>query len=406
MSAVAVSDKSFGPEVLVATMPVLVEFTAGRAPANAALSELAQDLGGKIKVARVDVQAYPTLREEYGVRGLPALILFKHGKPIARRVGSLSSKADLVEWIDGAFILALATRRAAARSATAFNLANGLQVVVIPDHRAPLVTQMVWYKAGSADEPKDCAGLARFVSHLSFRSLNRIAGGNYNKAIWRMGGLANGNVNSAGSVYWQRVPRDKLKLMMVMEADRMARLDLTDDDVAIERQVVLERRSSTETGPNARLVEMMNAAHRTHRLPTIDLASAIARLCREDALDFHKSHYGPNNAVLVVSGDVTAEGVKLLAEETFGRVPANADVVPPSLRQENTKDLQRTTVRRVAAPYSGARGYLYGRTLALFARESLLASTMQSCKNTGEELCALPLNVLYQRFALPHSRPW
>jgi thioredoxin 1 len=132
MSAAAVSEATFGREVLGAAIPVLVEFSAARVPSNAALDNLSSELDDRVKVTRVDVDQDPTLKDEYAVRGLPALVLFKYGKPVARTVGLLSI-SRLREWIDDALILALATARvSAARPVTNFTLANGLEVVVIP----------------------------------------------------------------------------------------------------------------------------------------------------------------------------------------------------------------------------------------------------------------------------------
>lgn len=180
MTTTTASDKTFGRDVLGASVPVLVEFSAADSPSNAALNELSTDMATKLKVVKVDVGCYPNLKDEYGVRGLPALVLFKHGKPVARMVGSRHSKTELEEWINGALILALATRRTAAgRAAAEFKLANGMQIIVIPDDRVPAVTHLVWYKVGSAHEPRDFQGLARFVGHLSFKSLNKIANGDH-----------------------------------------------------------------------------------------------------------------------------------------------------------------------------------------------------------------------------------
>jgi zinc protease len=331
MPPAAVSDKTFGREVLGSAIPVLVEFTAAHAPSNAALDDLSSDLAGKLKVVKADVDQHPTLKEEYGVRGLPTHILFKFGKPVSRRLGGLSSKAELVEWIDGALILALATRRtAAARSATEFKMANGMEVVVIPDHRAPVATHMIWYKVGSADEPKGLSGLARFLEHLTFKSLDKIAEGDFGKTILRIGGDTNASVHRDATTFWQRVPREHLNTVMRMEADRMINLRLTEDEVATEREVILEqRRTHIENEPGARLFEKMHAAlYRAHPygLPAIGLANEICRLSRDDVLRFHRLHYSPNNAILVVSGDVTPEEVKQLAAEIYGKIPINPHV--------------------------------------------------------------------------------
>lgn len=331
MTTTTASDKTFGRDVLGASVPVLVEFSAAASPSNAALNELSTDMATKLKVVKVDVGCYPNLKDEYGVRGLPALVLFKHGKPVARMVGSRHSKTELEEWINGALILALATRRTAAgRAAAEFKLANGMQIIVIPDDRVPAVTHLVWYKVGSAHEPRDFQGLARFVGHLSFKSLNKIANGDAARAITRLGGNTNARFSRYASVYWQRLASAGIETTMRMETERMLGLHLNDEEVATERQVLLELRSSSvDLHPDSRLVEKLEASlYRTHtyNLPSAAMAQEINRLSREDVLRFHNLHYAPNNAILVVAGDVTPDTVLRLAGETYGKIPANPDV--------------------------------------------------------------------------------
>lgn len=330
MPSTAVSDKTFGREVLGAAIPVLVEFSAEHSPFNAALDELSSEVAA-VKIVKVDVHRHPSLKDEYGVRGLPTYILFKYGKPVSRRLGGLLSKAELKEWIDGALILALATRKTStAPSATDFILANGMQVIVIPDHRAPIVTHMIWYRAGSADAPKDFSGIARLVQDLTFKSLDKIADGDFSKAVLRMGGQVDGVGHRDATMYWQRVPGEHLQVTMELEVDRMVNLRLTDENLATARGAIFEqRRSAIANNPGVRLLEEMNTAlYRLHPYgqPIIGVPAEVGRLTSDDALRFHKLHYAPNNAILVVLGGVTLEQVKQLADGTFGRVAANPDV--------------------------------------------------------------------------------
>jgi zinc protease len=329
MPAVTVSDKTFVREVLSAAIPVIVEFSAPQTP-HTALDELASSFAGSVNIVKVDVNRYPTLRDEYGVRGLPTFVLFKHGKQLARRLGGRLSKHELQEWIDGALILALATRKTSiARRASDFRLASGMHVVVVPDHRAPVVTHMVCYKAGTADEPTGLSGVAHLVEHLTFKSLDKFAGGDFTRTLRRAGGVADAAIARDFTTYWLRVPREQLRFAMMSEADRMANFRVTDDEVARVREVVLEqRRAWIENEPGARLVEKMHAAlYRAHPygLPVIGLANETARLSRHEAERFHKLHYAPDNAVIVVVGDVTPEQVRELARETFGAIPNNPD---------------------------------------------------------------------------------
>ena len=214
--------------------------------------------------------------------------------------------------------------------ATEFTLSNGMQVVVIPDHRAPVVTHMVWYKVGAADEPKGASGIAHFLEHLMFKSTDRIAIGEFSKIVSRLGGQDNAFTGQDVTSYHQRISKDQLGTLMDMEADRMENLRLTKEEVATERQVILEeRRSRIDNNPTALLDEQMNAAlylSHPYGIPVIGWEHEMAKLSREDALRFYKRYYAPNNAILVVAGDVTPEEVKRLAESTYGKIPANPEV--------------------------------------------------------------------------------
>jgi len=214
--------------------------------------------------------------------------------------------------------------------ASEFTLSNGMQVVVIPDHRAPVVTHMVWYKVGAADEPKATSGIAHFLEHLMFKSTDKIAVGEFSKIISRLGGQDNAFTGQDVTSYHQRIAKERLGTVMDMEADRMQHLRLTKDEVATERQVILEeRRSRIDNNPTALLDEQMNAAlylSHPYGIPVIGWEHEMAKLSREDAMRFYKRYYAPNNAILVVAGDVTPEEVKKLAEETYGKVPPNPEV--------------------------------------------------------------------------------
>jgi zinc protease len=347
MSVKIASEKTFGREVLAATTPVLVEFSAEHAPTTATLDEVARDLQGKFKIVKVHVDRHPTLKDEYGVRGLPTLMLFKYGKPVARRVGSQLSTLEIQEWIDGALVLALATRSTAgARSTTDFKLANGLQVVVIPDYRVPVVTHMMWYKAGSGDELKNLSGLARLLTQLTFKSLDKIAGGDVTKTIQHLGGEINANCFRDATVFWERVPRDELKAVMTIEADRMVNLRLTNHDIATEREVMLELRcAGVDNNPEARLSEKMRfLLYRAHPygLPEIGTAKDLILISLDDVKQFHRTHYAPDKAVVVVSGDVTPEEVHTLADEIYGSIPPRSG----EGRNGGTKLPSQITARR------------------------------------------------------------
>src|SRR5712671_2750394 len=167
-----------------------------------------------------------------------------------------------------------------------FKLANGLEVVVVPDHRAPVVTHYVWYRVGSADEPADVSGIAHFLEHLMFKSTDKIAPGEFSKIISRLGGQDNAFTSHDVTAYYQRISKDRLKTVMEMEADRMQNLRLTDKEVTTERAVILEeRRSRTENNPSAILSEQMLASlyqNHPYRIPIIGWMHEMAKLSRED----------------------------------------------------------------------------------------------------------------------------
>lgn len=233
------------------------------------------------------------------------------------------------------------------RRATEFTLSNGMQVVVIPDHRAPVVTHMVWYRVGAADETPGVSGIAHFLEHLMFKSTDKIASGEFSRIVSRMGGQDNAFTSQDATAYFQRIAKDRLGKVMEMEADRMVNLRLTEAEVLTERDVILEeRRSRVENNPQAVLDEQMNAVlyySHTYGIPVIGWEHEIARLDREDALTFYKRHYAPNNAILVVSGDVTPDEVRRLAEDSYGRVPANPAIAP----RHRPMDPEQRAARRV-----------------------------------------------------------
>lgn len=247
--------------------------------------------------------------------------------------------------------------------ASEFKLANGMQVVVIPDHRAPVVTHMVWYRVGAADETAGVSGIAHFLEHLMFKSTEKIPVGEFSKIVGRLGGQDNAFTGHDATSYFQRISKDRLKTMMEMEADRMVNLRLDEKEVLTERDVILEeRRSRIENNPSAILDEQMNAAlYLNHRygVPVIGWYHEIANLSRENALTFYKRYYAPNNAILVVSGDVTADEVKTLAEETYGKIPANPDVKPARVR---ASDPPQIVPRRLELKDARAGNFSFHRT--------------------------------------------
>jgi zinc protease len=244
------------------------------------------------------------------------------------------------------FVGLAAAEPGAAPPVADFVLANGLEVVVIPDHRAPVVTHMVWYKVGSADETPGKSGLAHFLEHLMFKGTTKNPAGRFSQIVATIGGQENAFTSSDYTGYYQRVPREQLKDMMEFEADRMTGLVLTDDVVKPELNVVLEEQNMrVANNPGARLGQQMDAAlylNHPYGRPVIGWRHEIEKLDREDALAFYRRFYTPNNAILVIAGDVTADEVKKLAEETYGKVPRVAEIAPRLRPQEPVPEAPRT----------------------------------------------------------------
>lgn len=205
-----------------------------------------------------------------------------------------------------------------------------MEVVVITDRRAPVVTHMVWYRVGAADDPLGSSGLAHFFEHLMFKGTDRIAPGEFSRTIARNGGEDNAFTSWDYTAYYERVARDRLDLVMSMEADRMRNLRFSDETFLSERDVIgEERRQRTDNSPGAVLAERMRAMlypHHPYGTPIIGWLHEIQSLDRDSALDFYRTWYAPNNAILVVAGDIDAAELRPLAERYYGRLRATRDL--------------------------------------------------------------------------------
>jgi len=265
---------------------------------------------------------------------------------------------------------------------TTFVLDNGMEVVVIENHRAPVVSHMVWYKAGAADEPAGKSGIAHYLEHLMFKGTETRAPGEFSRIIADIGGRENAFTSQDYTGYFQTVAPQHLGLMMELEADRMTGLVLTDAIIEPERKVILEeRRSRTDNNPRSLLSEQVAAAtwlNHPYRLPIIGWAHEIEAITRADLERFYETWYAPNNAVLVVSGDVEPAAVRRLAEETYGKIPART--LPPRIRpveppqiaprevvMRDTRVNQPSWSRRYLAP-----SYVAGDTEHAYALELLV----------------------------------
>ncbi len=211
-----------------------------------------------------------------------------------------------------------------------FTLRNGLEVVVITDRRAPVVTHMLWYRVGAADEARGVSGIAHFFEHLMFKGTRQIAPGEFSRIVARNGGDLNAFTSWDYTAYYERIARDRLELVMRMEADRMRNLQFSDETFASERDVIgEERRQRIDNNPGAVLGERMRAMlfpHHPYGTPIIGWLHEIQALDRATALEFYRTWYAPNNAILVVAGDIDAAELRPLAERHYGRLRPTRDL--------------------------------------------------------------------------------
>ena len=265
-----------------------------------------------------------------------------------------------------ALVAAISPARALDIDVTSFTLANGMQVVVIPDHRAPVVTHMVWYKVGAADEPQGKAGIAHFLEHLMFKGTPRYPDGAFSRIVRANGGDENAFTSQDHTAYYQRVMKDRLPLVMELEAERL------------------------ENEPSGLLSEQLDAALFTahpYGKPVIGWMPEVAALTRQDALDFYRQHYEPHNAILIVAGDVTPDEVKTLAERYYGPLENKR----PAVERRRTTEPEPTAERRVimrdarASSPSWQRQYLTASSRNLPAREELALSLLADIVGGGNQ---------------------
>lgn len=220
------------------------------------------------------------------------------------------------------FILSVIVPLEAFSNVTSFSLENGMRVVVIEDHRAPVVTHMVWYRAGASDENSGKSGIAHLLEHLLFKETENVENGEFSQTVAALGGSDNAFTSQDYTAYYQRVSKQYLDLMMYYESDRMKNLKISELDFNTELKVVIEERSQrTDSKPGALFNEQNMASlylNHPYGVPIVGWRHELEDLDREDAIDFYKTYYSPNNAILIVSGDVDPENVQILANKFYG----------------------------------------------------------------------------------------
>src|SRR6201987_1850243 len=284
---------------------------------------------------------------------------------------------------------------------TTFTLDNGLQVVVIQDHRTPVVTQMIWYKVGSADETSGKSGLAHFLEHLMFKGTSQHPAGEFSQTVLRIGGNENAFTSADYTGYFQRVPREQLGSMMEFEADRMTGLVLRDENVLPERDVVLEEfNMRVANNPEARLTEQIMAAlylNHPYGRPVIGWHQEIEKLHRQDELAFYRRFYAPNNATLVIAGDVEANDIRPMVERGVGAVPARPAIPVQRARPQEPEPAAARTVTlsdpRVEQP-GLRRYYLVPSAATAAAGESAVLDVLAQLMGGGSN------SYLYRRLVI------
>lgn len=206
-----------------------------------------------------------------------------------------------------------------------FFLDNGLEVIVIPNHRVPAVSHMIWYRVGAADDPLGKSGLAHFHEHMMYQGTQKLKAGEYSDVIARHGGEENAFTGYDATSYYVNISKEFLPLAMELEAERMRGLKPSDAGAKKEKEVIIEeRRMRIDNNPDAVLSEQVNASlfrNHPYHIPVIGWKHEMEGLTKDDVLSFHKIWYHPNNALLIVSGDVTVDEVRALAKKYYGPLP-------------------------------------------------------------------------------------
>jgi zinc protease len=299
-------------------------------------------------------------------------------------------------------LLALTLHPAVAKvfDAESYTLPNGLTVIVVENHRAPVVTQMVWYRVGAADEPAGKSGIAHFLEHLMFKGTATTAPGEFSKLISANGGNENAFTGRDYTGYWQTVAKDRLELVMRYESDRMRNLSFDEEDIVSEREVIIEeRRSRVENNPGSQLDEaMMAALFRNHPygIPIIGWLHEMQQLTLEDARDFYERWYGPDNAILILGGDITLEEARPLVEKYYAAIEPVGAPQQRVRRQEPPLDaVQSVTVSSplVSEP-QWSRAYLGPQ------RTELAPGDQEAMEILGEILGGGPTSRLYRALVI------
>jgi zinc protease len=307
----------------------------------------------------------------------------------------------IVSAVAGLVLLATAgTAEAPATPKTfQFVLQNGLQVIVVPDHRAPVVTQLVVYKVGAVDDPPGISGLAHFFEHMMFRGTKSVPGGGFSQVVARNGGDDNAFTTHDYTVFHEQIAKDKFRTIAKLEADRMANLDLSENAVMAERDVVAEeRRLRVDNDPQALVQEQAEASlylSHPYGRPVIGWPDEIRRIGRAEAETFYRRHYAPNNAILIVAGDVTQEEVRSVAESEFGSLQAR-ELAP----RVDYAQPRRMGESRITVPRKDAKVPLFLRLYRVQSYAEAAPGTAESLELLARLLGGDVTSALYHRLVI------
>jgi zinc protease len=283
---------------------------------------------------------------------------------------------------------------------SSFTLENGLQVVVVEDHRSPVVTHMVWYRVGSADERAGKSGIAHFLEHLMFKGTETLGPGEFSEKVALNGGTDNAFTAQDYTAYHQRIARDRLDIVMALEADRMVNLRLDESEVDLEREVVLEERARRYGNePGAQLAEQMDAAlylNHPYGRPIIGWEHEIEELDRADAVEFYERHYTPANAILVIAGDVTPDEVRTLAEGTYGAIANRTEAVP----RQRPREPPQSAARRVILEHPQVTVERWRRTFLVPSFSTASPQTRAALELLGQVLGGGSAGRLYRALVI------
>jgi len=301
----------------------------------------------------------------------------------------MRSGPRLGAWVVGSLLLVgLGAQTALAQSSGGvqqFKLANGLTVIIKPDHRAPTAVHMVWHRVGAMDEVDGTSGVAHVLEHMMFKGTRTLKPGEFSKRVAALGGRENAFTGQDYTGYFQIIPSNRLEDVMKLEADRFANNRWSDEEFRKELEVVKEeRRLRTEDNPRALLYEALNATTfvaSPYRRPIVGWMNDLDAMTPQDARDFYKRWYTPANAALVVVGDVNLQRVKQLAERYYGPIPARS--VPA--RKPREEPVQ-TGLRRLEVKAPAEQAYV-----ALAFKVPTLTNLLQP---TAQDQDALALTVL------------